>query len=100
MTPTRRLLTAVPLLLLPLLSGSAGDDAAEQAIQAIKKLDGRIVRDETVPGKPVVEACLTRELTDEDLKHLANLKELRKLDLGLTNVTDAGLMHLTKLTKL
>jgi len=73
--------TAVALLLLPCLSGSAGDDAEEKAVQAIKKLGGSIVRDEKVPGKPVIEVQMTDKGTDEDLKHLANLKGLQKVDL-------------------
>ena len=52
MTPTRRLLTAVALLLLPSLSGSAGDNAEEKAVQAIKELGGSVVRDAKVPGNP------------------------------------------------
>src|SRR5262245_52231708 len=100
MTPTRRMLTAVAMVLLPSLSGSAGDDAEEKAVQAIKKLGGSVVRDERVPGEPVIEVQLANKVTDEDLKHLASLKELQKLDLDTTAVTDAGLMHLTKLTKL
>ena len=104
MTPTRRLLPAITLLLLPLLSASAGDDAEKKAIQAIKKLGGSIVRDEKVPGKPIIEVQIDVQSTDhwadEDLRPLAELKELQKLGIGFNEVTDVGLKHLTKLTKL
>jgi hypothetical protein len=70
MSLTPRLLTAVALLLLPLLSGGAGDDAEEMSVQAIKKLGASVVRDEKAPGKPVIEVRLSDKVTDEVLKHL------------------------------
>ena len=42
MIPTRRLLPVLALLLLPLLSGRAGDDAEAKAAQALKKLGGEV----------------------------------------------------------
>jgi Leucine-rich repeat (LRR) protein len=37
------------------------------------------------------------KLTDLDLKHLAALKGLKKLDLSETEITDASVKHLTGL---
>jgi Leucine-rich repeat (LRR) protein len=39
-------------------------------------------------------------VTDDGLKHLQGLTQLRTLDLSATNVTDAGLKHLQGLTEL
>src|SRR5258708_779938 len=41
-----------------------------------------------------------QEFDDEDLIHVANLTKLQKLLLNKTNITDAGLSHLAKLTNL
>src|SRR5262245_45691854 len=101
MITTRRLLIVIALLLSPLLFGWAGDDAEEKAVQALKELEGRIVRDEKAPGKPVIEVLILDEATDENVKHLANFKELQKLGLLFSrDLTDTGLQHLAKLTKL
>ncbi|MDH5778755.1 MAG: hypothetical protein OEZ33_11125, partial [Gammaproteobacteria bacterium] len=40
------------------------------------------------------------KITDESLRHLANLKELRRLNLRKTKVTDAGLENLKRNSKL
>ena len=39
-------------------------------------------------------------VTDEDLRYLTKLHDLRELSLANTSITDAGLRHLTKLKKL
>jgi hypothetical protein len=101
------------------------DEAEDKAVKAIKKLGGRITRDEKAKGKPIVRVFLVgpkvtdaglkhlaglmwltvldltdTKVTDAGLKHLAGLKQLRELDLQDTKVTDAGLKHLAGLKKL
>ena len=58
------LLTAAPLL---------ADDAEDKAVEAVKKLRGKVTRDEKAEGKPVVavDLRLSLVLTDADLKELA-----------------------------
>src|SRR5262245_33440384 len=95
----RRFALAVALALLasPLAAGETED----QAVKAIEKLGGKITFDEKAPGKPVVAVNLYKaKVTDADLKHLAVLKQLQRLDLNGTQVTDAGLKDLAALTQL
>src|SRR5438093_293949 len=83
---------AVALMAVELVSA---DDAEDKALAAIKKLSGRIVRDDKKPGRPVVSLSLgSTNATDPDLKELTGLTELQTLDLGGTKVTDAGLKDL------
>ena len=90
-------------LLLPVvvcLCASCQSPAAreEKAVQAIEALGGDVVRDETPPGRPVVEVILARtQVTDSDLKDLQELKDLQKLQLFETDITDAGLKDLKEL---
>ena len=79
------LLAAVPLY---------ADDAEDQAVKAVEKLGGKVVRDDKDPARPVVEVDLEQSwrVTDADLKELAVLKDLRKLVLfSCEGVTDASL---------
>jgi Leucine-rich repeat (LRR) protein len=70
----------------------------EKAAEAIKKLGGKVRLD----GEGnVVEVNLEgTQVTDDDLRFLKALMDLRKLDLEETRITDAGLVHLKVLTKL
>jgi hypothetical protein len=119
---------AVALALLMGCSGPAGIDKPdpqreEAAVQALEKLGATITRDDTQPGKPVVEVGLTGDqrlkdaavkelhelkalqklnlclmgVTASDLKELRGLKRLQKLNLGANGVTDAGLKELREL---
>lgn len=114
----------LPALALLITRGDiSADEAEEKAITALKKLDAEIKRDEKRPGKPVVEVDLTfvktktkgfqgklvfvfvelrgnPKVTDAELEHLRNLKQLQKLDLEGTFVTDAGLANLKDLKQL
>jgi hypothetical protein len=84
------LLAASPLL---------ADDAEDKAVEAVKKLGGKVIRDDKDPSKPVIKVNLNvSQVTDADLKELAPLKELKELHLDACHgVTDAGLKELAEL---
>jgi hypothetical protein len=88
-------------------------------------MDARVVRDDNRPGKPVVGlTTLTKNVTDDDLKllaqfpelrflhisgsqvkgpglkQLAGLKHLSRLNLGFSDITDAGVKELAALPAL
>jgi len=70
-------------------------DQEEEAVSAILKLGGKVERDETLPGRPIVEVDLSKtKVTDSDLKDLKELKDLQRLNLSGTHITDAGLKDL------
>src|SRR5947209_7558853 len=82
-----------------LLAGPGRADEAT-AIEAIKKLGGRVEVDAKRPGQPVVGVDLDNtKVTDAGLKVLKQLKSLQFLDMG-DNVTDAGLKELKELKHL
>jgi hypothetical protein len=100
MKTTHRSLTGAALLL-ALAPWTAvcirADEAEDKAVKAIKKLGGRITRNMNARGKPIVSVDLREtKVTDRGLKHLAGLKQLRKLYLGATKVTDNGKADLKK----
>src|SRR5262249_52007664 len=96
---TRHLVIGLALLLTP--AAARADDAADQAVKTIEALGGKLTRDEKVPDKPGVAVNLhDSKVTDDDLKDLAGLKQLRALDLSENNITDAGLKHLAALPQL
>ena len=87
-SPTLCLAALVLLLSASLLRA---DDVEKRAVQAIKKLGGKVVtRDKSVVG---VNFRGT-QVTDAGLKELAGRKQLQRLDLFNTQVTDAGLKEL------
>ena len=81
---------------------SAGaDDAEDKAVKFVEGLKGKVTRDDTQPGKPVVKVELTgTEVTDAGVKELAALKNLTNLNLSFTKVTDAGVKELAALKNL
>jgi hypothetical protein len=73
------------------------DEAEDKAVKAIQELGGRITRDKTAKGKPIVGVDLGyTKVTDAGLKHLAGVKQLLSLDLRATQVTDKGKADLKK----
>ena len=100
MKTTHRSLTAAALLLAlsPWTTVSIrADEAEEKAVKAIQKLGGSIYRDMKAKDKPIVAVVMRGpKVTDAGLKHLAGLKQLRKLDLTGTKVTDKGKADLKK----
>ena len=68
------------------------------AVSSIQALGGKITRDDKLPGRPVIVVSLAYcKIADTDLRHLKELKDLRKLYLGDTKITDAGLKELREL---
>ena len=73
------------------------DEVEDKAVKAIEKLGGRIYRDMKAKDKPIVGVTLPGpKVTDAGLKHLARLKQLRKLYVYGTLVTDKGKVDLRK----
>lgn len=84
-----------------------------QAIEAIKKLGGRIqyanatrpvwfrkILGDDSDGEVVQVNLMNSRVADSDLRRLAELTNLKTLCLADTKITDAGLVHLTGLRKL
>ena len=99
----RLALLAAGLLLLPLAgcgpkNPTQPTDAAEDnAVAGLTKLGARVVRDEKTPPSRSIEVDLGgTNVTDAGLKELAALKHLQTLRLN-TQVTDAGLKELAGL---
>ena len=91
----------------------------EHPEDSIRRLGGRVVRDEKLAGKPIIAAAVRvtdaqikvlrgldrlaslnltdSKLTDLGLREVASLKSLQDLDLSGTFVTDAGLKELKAL---
>jgi len=80
---------------LPPAPGGRADDPEAVALKALEKLsrtESQIGRDSKLQGKPIVYLDLGfSKMTDEGLKELTGLKQLRVLKLHRTEVTDAGL---------
>jgi hypothetical protein len=77
------------------------DPSLEQAIEAVRKVGGKVTRVEQAPGAPVVAVYLNdTKATDDDLRVLAAFKQLKTLDLGHTPITNAGLQRVAGLAEL
>ncbi|HEY4233123.1 MAG TPA: PDZ domain-containing protein [Lacipirellulaceae bacterium] len=71
------------------------------AIDEIQKLGGKVTIDEDAPGKPVSGVDFSdTHISDDALRSVEELTELRALILTQTQVTDAGLKHIEGLTQL
>jgi Leucine-rich repeat (LRR) protein len=69
-----------------------------RAVERIKKLHGKLVRDMTQPGSPVTTVDLhSTHATDEDVAMLRCFPNLVKLNLYGTRITDASLANLVAL---
>jgi internalin A len=84
--------------------------AQEKAIAEIIKIGGKIERDDTLPGKPVISVTILPEkrgesLTEESLAYLGNFKQLQRLGIGFfgkanPGLTDKDMIYLKDLTNL
>jgi hypothetical protein len=94
------LFCTISLAALPARAAEPGS-ARDEAIRALRDLGAKVVVDEQAPGRPAIEVLFNRtKILASDLRHLARLPHLRRIDLYGTGVTDAGLKHLEKLTEL
>src|SRR4051794_10532158 len=82
-------------------SQGRADEADDRIEAAVKKLDGSVVRNQGLPGKPIINVILSMsKCKDDDLKMLADLKSISSLALYNTGITDAGLQHLVAVKSL
>ena len=73
----------------------------DRLIKHVEELGGRIARDPKLPEGPVVEIDLSgTKVTDDNLRLLSELGELRTLNLHRTGISDAGIEHLMGLEHL
>jgi internalin A len=94
------LLTALPAALVATLVAvpAMAQITETAAVQRIEARGGFVVRDR---DGSISEASLARTwATDEDLKYVAQIKTLKKLDLSFTLVTDKGIQELEQLRQL
>jgi len=76
------------------------EPSMEDVVTEIRKI-GQVKRDESLPGRPIVEAELSgRRVTDFTMELVAKLTELHTLSLEDTRVTDGGLRHVGNLRQL
>src|SRR4051794_1794138 len=77
----------------------AGDES--QAIAAIQKMGGQVVRDQKRTSKPVTEVHLYAGKTKGiGLQPLTQLPEIEWIGLHLSDITEADLVYLQQLHKL
>jgi hypothetical protein len=76
----------------------------DKAVSAIKQLKGKVIVDETAPGKPVVRVDIdtpSKGRLGQIIPHLQALPHLRHLRItSMAFIDDTGLEHLQELTKL
>jgi internalin A len=84
------------------LTAFARERGAEEttAILALREAGAVVLEDVTDPDKPALRVDFSGRATDEALKSLAALPRLRRLDLGASKVTDAGMGPLKNSFKL
>ena len=94
----RTMAFALMVSVLGLGSPVRADEAEDKAVAFMKKIGGKVIRDEKAPGKPVVTVdLLGTQLTDAGLKELVAFKNLTTLHLAGTKVGDAGVKELVAL---
>lgn len=82
---------------------SRADSSEDAAAKWVGDVGGKLKRDDSAPGKPVTEVNLNlnKKLTDDGLKNLAGLKNLKSLSLFFNEqITDAGMKHVKELPAL
>ena len=81
--------------------GDKPQSVADVDSAEIEKLGGRVGYDDESPERPIVHVDLHQtDVTDAHLVHLERLTSLQSLYLLDTQITDAGLEHLKGLTRL
>src|SRR5690349_21503206 len=88
------------VVLLALAASPVRADEAE-VLTKLQNLEVTYGGDGDSPGQPIIGVYLCgKNVTDADLKVLAELTSLRELDLRKTAVTDGGLRELASLASL
>lgn len=89
----------------PPATSAASQKLQEEAIDAIKKLGGKVALDKS--GNAIIVTLEDPfavvdgpKVTDDTLKHMKVLTSLRRLILSGTKISDAGLVHLKGLASL
>jgi len=102
MTITYRMLVgAVMVLSSTQVATLRADEAEDKAVQLVEKLGGTVVRDVALKEMPVFRVDLHfSKVADADLSQLAGLKKLQLLNLCGTQVTDEGMKNLNGLKEL
>jgi hypothetical protein len=80
-----------------------GDDAEDKAARWVGDIGGKVTRDDSRPGKPVVkvEFAVNRKVTNDDLQRLQAFPGLKELSLFFDEqITDAGMKHVKELKAL
>jgi Leucine-rich repeat (LRR) protein len=86
------------LVLLPISQISTKQ--SDEAVRNLQEVGGRVIRSESLPGKPVVIVDLHRlAINDSHVAALADMKELEVIDLSYTKITDKSLEYLKSLKK-
>src|SRR5947209_6252245 len=92
------LLPAVAVLISGIWAARGAGQAEETVAQWIESQGGYVVRG---PNGSIVEASVARTwTTDNDMERIAQLKNLKRLDLSFTYVTDVGIEQLQRLQQL
>src|SRR5271155_5865905 len=80
--------------------GAAISDAAELE-KWVKSLGGKMIRDRNKVGLPPMHVDLSRsKVKDADLAKVATFKSIDSVWLSETDISDAGVKHLTALAEL
>jgi hypothetical protein len=78
-----------------------GAPGEQEAIDTVYALNGWATLEGKTPGNPVIAVGVFKpEFKDADLKKLASLTHVRKMDLACTGITGAGFRDLAGLTEL
>jgi internalin A len=90
-----------PIVIKPVEKPVEGAGAEQDAIQAVKKQEGRVFFEDNQPNGRVTHVILAKDGTgDETLKDVASFTKLRKLQLSSSKITGTGLKHLAFLKDL
>lgn len=95
---TRTALLVSLALAVPAAAQPPAKKAEDPAVAALKRLGGAVTRDFKAPGNPVIAVRLFKDdVTDDDLKELAQFPYLRSLKISSKPLTGTGFAALTKL---
>src|SRR5262245_25211657 len=76
------------------------DEAEDKAVKVIESAGGQIVREASLPGKPILGVVMPQKFGPNELKALASFKRLLALSLSGPGVNDAVLKEIAALKTL